>query len=440
MKYYWRHILFFLFLLMFFIAAPVLILYTAGFRYHVGTNQILKTGLLNITSLPRNATLFIDGKQQDDRTPSVVDNIFAGSHTLRLEKDGYTAWNKTLTIKSRESTFVDNAVLFLLEETQLLKTRKGFSATASPTSAEIAILNREGSSVEVSLLHAENETLALRLAERSAAEYSATWSPDGLYLVIREALASSTNLFFVERSSLELTKLTLSANETYSWSLSHDSHIYIHEPDALSLFDLETRSREQLGALQSVAPQNQGQYQVQNVNERTVVSFVNNEGVAKIITYLPFSSYRISEQHGSQLLLQDVERDRIVLIQTNDLQHPVLLNSQALHWKWSEDGDLLFSDGFSIQTFNPETRISETVTRLGQQIKQVAWYPAGHVILYRTDLGVFSIGQDQRGSQNQNNLVEMEVVSFALDKRGKELLLFGTLDETQGLYLRTLQK
>ena len=439
MKQSWRHLIFFLFLLAFFVAAPMLILYTAGFRYHPETNQILKTGILNVTSFPKNATLFVDGEKQDDRTPAVIDNIFAGSHSLRLEKDGYTTWNKNLTVKSRESTFVDDAILFLLEETEFLKERKGFAASASPTESTIAVLKREGSSIEVSLLDKNDETFILRLPERSGATYDVQWSPNGDYVVVSEKRTSSTNLSLVRTSSKDVARLTLATNDSFSWSLADEHTVYVQRTDVLEEHDLKKGTFADVDQLQAVFPSRQGRFQVQNVNERTVVSFVKDD-VAKIVTYLPFSTYHIVDARDEFLLLRDTDKDRIVLINTQDAQHPIALNSEAHFWQWNDDGDLLFSDGFAIQTFNPTTHISETVTRLSQEIQQIAWYPLGHVIVYRTDSGVFAVEQDQRGTQNQNNLTEVEVVSFAIDAKGKNLLLFGSDGDTQGLFLRPLQK
>lgn len=117
-KINWRTIVFALFVIAFLVSAPAVVLYTAGYRYQLGANKIVKTGAFNITSIPRGASVFIDDKQQKEQTPAVIDHAMPGSHVVRVQKDGYSSWQKTLEIKSGENTFATNIVLFLEQESE----------------------------------------------------------------------------------------------------------------------------------------------------------------------------------------------------------------------------------------------------------------------------------------------------------------------------------
>jgi len=58
-KGFWKHrrYIFLLFLLSFFILAPLIVLYTAGYRYNITTGTVLRTGILSAASTPKGAAV-----------------------------------------------------------------------------------------------------------------------------------------------------------------------------------------------------------------------------------------------------------------------------------------------------------------------------------------------------------------------------------------------
>jgi len=116
-----RKLVFLLFFVCFFIAAPLVVLYTAGYRYNFGTGQIVQTGVLSVSSTPKGATILLDGDPLRASTPALLKNVLPGDHLVRVERDGYSSWEKTLTVQSRSTTFADDVVLFLEAEPSLVR-------------------------------------------------------------------------------------------------------------------------------------------------------------------------------------------------------------------------------------------------------------------------------------------------------------------------------
>jgi len=115
-----RFFLYLFFLALFFLSAPLIVLYTAGYRFHFDTHQFVKTGVLSVSSIPKHAKLFLDQKPQGD-TPVFLNNVFPGTHRLSLQKEGYLPWEKTLLVKGNETTTAEDIVLFtddVLKQTQ----------------------------------------------------------------------------------------------------------------------------------------------------------------------------------------------------------------------------------------------------------------------------------------------------------------------------------
>ena len=80
--------MFLVFLAGFFIAAPLVVLYTAGYRYNFGTGRIVQTGVLSIDSTPKGAAIFLDGDRLRPSSPALLKNVLPGDHRVRVEKDG----------------------------------------------------------------------------------------------------------------------------------------------------------------------------------------------------------------------------------------------------------------------------------------------------------------------------------------------------------------
>jgi len=116
MNIFWRRLTYSLFLTIFFIVAPLLILYSLGYRYNFNTNNIEKNGAFYIKSYPKNADIFINNEKNKKKTPRQIVNIKPSTYQLKVSKENYLPWEKELTVYEGETTFVENIVLFLEEQ------------------------------------------------------------------------------------------------------------------------------------------------------------------------------------------------------------------------------------------------------------------------------------------------------------------------------------
>ena len=88
------------------------VLYARGYRFALGPNsqpQVSKTGILNVSSLPRGAQVYIDGHSTTATDNSI--NLSPKKYTVRISKDGYNDWQKDVDITAEVVTSVE-ALLF----------------------------------------------------------------------------------------------------------------------------------------------------------------------------------------------------------------------------------------------------------------------------------------------------------------------------------------
>ena len=107
----YRRIIYLVFIAVFLIIAPIITLYSTGYRYNFKKNKIEKTGILNIDSQPRGALIYLNGQYQN-KTPARFTNLLPDRYQVKVEKDGYYPWQKDLEVKSNLTTFAKDIVLF----------------------------------------------------------------------------------------------------------------------------------------------------------------------------------------------------------------------------------------------------------------------------------------------------------------------------------------
>lgn len=104
MTYYARHLLFWVCVIFFAVVALPLIFYAFGWRFVWEEGTLARTGGLFVASFPSTETkIFVDGKLRKE-TSLLSRSLFLGQlspgfHQVRMARDGYHEWNKTILVK-----------------------------------------------------------------------------------------------------------------------------------------------------------------------------------------------------------------------------------------------------------------------------------------------------------------------------------------------------
>lgn len=151
-----RKALFFLFVGIFIVSAPLVVLYTAGYRFNRGNNTVSQTGTLAITSTPKGATTEVDNQDINDATPAVLQRLSPGTRTVRLTKVGYFPWERKVNVASGSTTYI-TAPLFLKAEQETLSPGSSRflqaleeKSIAEPTLPSSLTLTQTAAGIEVS--------------------------------------------------------------------------------------------------------------------------------------------------------------------------------------------------------------------------------------------------------------------------------------------------
>jgi len=93
MKYLYRVLVFFGFLIL----VLYIIGYSRGYRLNLQKKTLTPTGILSISSFPKAAKVYINGKLKGITDINL--NLDPGEYTVEIKKEGYTSWQKKIKLK-----------------------------------------------------------------------------------------------------------------------------------------------------------------------------------------------------------------------------------------------------------------------------------------------------------------------------------------------------
>ncbi len=111
-----RYLFIVLGIVVFVILAPLIVLYISGTRFNLESRDTTATGILVAKTVPTNAKVYVDGKEEDT-TPATVRFLERGDYMVKLEKEGYLPWTKKLSVEPGKVTYTYEGV----EAVELLK-------------------------------------------------------------------------------------------------------------------------------------------------------------------------------------------------------------------------------------------------------------------------------------------------------------------------------
>lgn len=215
--------------------AIVVIFFARGYQVDFTKKTVSGTGILVATSDPDGAEVLINGKLKTATNNTI--NLEPGKYTIRLEKDGFSPWEKLVNVK-REEVFKTNAFLFpRVPDLRPLT----FTGASNPT------VSPDGTKIVYSVASASAEKNGVWIADISrSAILSPLGSPADLRQIVKQTslLPAKETKFWWSPDSKEIIAYTetpipqapikLAGNKMASLSAEIAS-AYVLETDRLNL-------------------------------------------------------------------------------------------------------------------------------------------------------------------------------------------------------------
>lgn len=441
-----RLIIFLFFFLAFLISAPIVVLFTAGYRFDSTNGRIVHTAVLNISSQPRNASVSVDLEETaSKKTPIVIDTILPGSHIISLQKPGYLPWETTLTFASSQARILGPIILFLDEAPKLQESTEALVTTFNPTTNQFAYITQQHSWIEVWSVdqNLEQKKLFMRLPHVEASTYSLTWSLNGTYLALTQQLEKTATVLIARASDGAAIQLPTPSTpiESSWWDTQRESFFYLKSQTSITRVDIQESTLSTLTyPAQRVSTINSRDVAVLTSSNRVAVSYQDGE-IASIITYLPLGKYEFFPAPSGLISLYEPQKNRLILLDATHPEQPILFQEEVTHWKWNSSGDtLVFTSGYDLKLYHRSAHEIQTITRLSISLNQVDWFPLGNVIVYQTPDAVVAINLDEGNVLSYTTIAQAKNGPFFISVDGKQLFQLHQAERLWEWWKKTLQE
>jgi len=197
MKFPHRHLISALLTLALIILGTVaVILYGMGYRlgFNTGTPKIAHTGILNASSSPRGALVYVDGHPTSATNNTV--NLAPGKYTISMSKEGYQNWQKDVVIKEQLVTNADALLIPSAPTLQSISTVGINSPVLDPSGSKLAftVASQSAKTNGIYVLDMSSHVFPVFPIQSSSTQIvddtldsfsqaKLTWSPDGQQLL-----------------------------------------------------------------------------------------------------------------------------------------------------------------------------------------------------------------------------------------------------------------
>jgi|GEM_PF-5487885 len=200
------------------IAAPILLLWTAGYRFDPRTNRLEATGIIVVDSLPHGASIAIGEERQATVTPARITGLLTREYTMTVSLPGYRDWRQTVSVEAGKTTFAEKIRLFPDNLPELVLSDPIVALAESPDKTAIAAATVADGTVEVWTVDAANGQAALQSRVTGDAVDSLAWAPDGIAILLVYEEAGAEKASIVASGSKTDLNLPGAAISSIGWS------------------------------------------------------------------------------------------------------------------------------------------------------------------------------------------------------------------------------
>lgn len=427
-----RRLLPWVYIVTFFIVAPIVIFYTSGYRYNLKKATIEKRGTLLTDSIPPGVDIWIDGQATNNQTPAVFQELTPGFHQIRFQKDGYTPWEKTLEIKPERVTFANEVRLWLAQPiTQMIATGTFATLSTNPDRDTIATLEMSSSTHEthIVLLQAKGrETINALLPLDVATTSLAHWQADSRAVSFDTSSSHDTLVRFVGTA--------IAATSTPSDGFWSRNDFFAPKPSSMWRWNSRNGITTE-EAITTTTREKLGDYSLQLAASGTTQLLFDRTFQQRAFS-LPDGLWHFADQLENALILRSGNRwlgvdprqakPFLGTIQgdeprwfSRDAQNPraLFLNNNEL-WLWTIGQ-------------NPVLLL-----RQSEPLRATAWSADGTAVIFADDHTVSILDLDERGGRLQYPIGSLEHIN-GVDILGKAVLVSGVKDGISGIWGITIE-
>ncbi len=428
----YRRILYISFFIIFFIAAPLVILWAGGYHYDFTRHKIQKTGGIFIESKPSKAEVYLNNKKQDKKTTARLKNLLPNQYEVRIEKNGYQTWQKKLPVYPGQTTFIQYIRLFKKNPKIKNILNKKIILSSQKNGNELAIIYPQNKKFGLALFNLASQNLK-ELATLNYQPNEIILSPHKSFIFLKYNPKYSKDKWLLDTNGkklIDLAKIIPKGTSKLKWlPNSKDEIIYGISKAGLEKIDFISKQTALVlkKAILDFYIINDQIFFLEKANGRILLKQTNfnKQDKFKTLTTLPISEdYKFFESRPNLLTLLDKKNEILYLIKTNgqnqNKKRRIKIFSETNYVKWLGNL-LLFGNDFEISTYDIEKNELNLIVRLSSKIKKAIWYPTATHIVYLTAGGIKVIELANHQRNLHTLLKKLDVKNIFINQKGDKV-------------------
>lgn len=378
-----RLLLLILFIIAFFVISPIIIMYTAGYRYDWQSGLLKETGAISIDIEPENAAIYLNGIKLKDEMPVRLKNIAPAKYNLRATAPGYFDWLKEIEVKNKQTNYTKEISLLKKNKPQILINEKIEDFAISYDGRFIIYSMNKNKSSEIWLWNNDKQSATI-LFNLNIPKPAMVWAKKNNYIAIGNSVPPYSHLFVVNAEN-PLKQFDLAKNnrgiKKFEWESSSEPQLYFGTKDNIFLYSpvaeksqiiakniyLDWRMENgQLWTMQAETSTKQYKIIKDTLGFNSIFNRVDSVDVNLATGQTEEENLRIAAAQQNTVLLQNDKIARMILV-TNSNKYKIsaekFLVSKYNNWwlMWSQWELWTYSEGEEPNLLN----------RSGEHLRQV---------------------------------------------------------------------
>ncbi len=422
-------ILIVIFAVLFFVGAPLAIFYAQGYRFNFDERKLVKTGGFFIKASPAQCMVYIDDEFTKNTDfifgESFIKNLLPKEYKIRVEKNGYVSWEKTLRVEKEMVTKAENITLFQKDINFSPVSNKVKAYFPSPDQGQILLKRQGEENYYLELINSEGGEGNIIINEedlKGVTIKNVLWNHNSEDILIEKEIGGKNSFSII-------TNLENNSSQTIINLPTSTEEIKFNPYNPNELFFTENKESKNLFKL-TLSQEGEPEEIIKNIRSYTIegrnIFWVDKEG---FIFESSLSGEKTEKINSKPFPLEEIEGIKVfngkVFIESNDNLY--IFNKEKEEFEQIENNVkeiILSPDGKRISMINnheiylfflseileqPRREENEKVflTRLSKEIKETFWLN-NHYLLFSSGDKIKITETDNRDGLNIITIKEYE--------------------------------
>ena len=417
-------------IIIFLIFAPVIILYSMGWRYDFAGRTVVHTGVVTVSTQPERATVSIDGAMAAGKTPTVIKNVLPGRHKIEIQRDNYFSWYKWLQVDAAFATLVNDVVLLRDDRQHDILLAEPVAAVTWSYKQEILVYTLMSGEVffaeKKDMIEGKSASSLQLVAPGSAPRV--VWSPDDHRALL---LPPDGSTWLLDVDTVRLEEIEEMTIMEARWQNNH-TFLYQDRDNFLSVYDTDQHLRQLVSSEPVIDfyPGEKSFFVLRPAAEGGPRLFQLISGTEKLITEFDSGGDYHFAGIFSEILVVIDKGNALYFLEPGSLSwilDEVRADAQDMVWL-EKQGELFFWNGFEHSFYNYHDQRSSTLLRSGSEIHDGLWHPRGKMFFLAIDDRLEARELDERDRVNTFGLWDSRVTETMVDADGHYLYFIDEAD------------